>query len=122
MFHELPPLRTESGIKDTDPFLYTDNGLVFCTSVGTPLIPRNLKRTFYRLVENAEVKRIRFHDLRHSHATILLKENVNPKIVVERLGWANINMMDRYAHVHPNMQRDTANNFGKIFFAKKKAQ
>ncbi|MFF0825397.1 site-specific integrase [Brevibacillus sp. NPDC003359] len=54
--------------------------------IGTLLTPRNLMRTFYRLIEKADVKKIRFHDLRHTHVTMLLKANVNPKIVAERMG------------------------------------
>jgi len=104
------------------PGMYQDNDLVVCTSVGTPVTPRNLMRTFYRLIEKAGVKKIRFHDLRHTHATMLLKANVNPKIVSERMGWSDIKMIDRYAHVLPNIQKETAEAFGKIFFQSKEAK
>jgi len=64
--------------------------LVISTSLGTKVIPRNLVRTFYQLLAKVDVPRIRFHDLRHTHATLLLKANINPKIVAERLGHANV--------------------------------
>ncbi|MCR8985980.1 site-specific integrase [Brevibacillus laterosporus] len=105
-----------------DPGMYEDNGLVICTIVGTPVTPRNLMRSFYRLIEKAQVKKIRFHDLRHSHATMLLKANVNPKVVVERMGWSDMKMIDRYAHVLPNIQKETAETFGKVFFENKEAK
>ncbi|WP_083208814.1 tyrosine-type recombinase/integrase [Brevibacillus laterosporus] len=99
--------------------MYEDNGLVICTIVENPVTPRNLMRSFYRLVEQAQVKKIRFHDLRYSHATMLLKANVNPKVVVERMGWSDMKMIDRYAHVLPNIQKETAETFGKVFFENK---
>lgn len=79
-------------------------------------------RSFYRLIEEAQVKKIKFHDLRHSHATMLLKANVNPKVVVERMGWSDMKMIDRYAHVLPNIQKETAETFGKVFFENKEAK
>ena len=54
----------------------------------------------------------KFHDLRHTHATMLLKQGVNPKIVQERLGHSSIGItMDIYSHVMPNMQKDAVANF-----------
>ena len=79
-------------------------------------------RSFYRLIQKAGVKKIRFHDLRHTHATMLLKANVNPKIVAERMGWSDIKMIDRYAHVLPNIQKETADAFGRVFFQNKEAK
>lgn len=97
--------------------IYKDSGLVIRTSVGTPLSPRNLLRTFYGLIEKAGVKKIRFHDLRHTHASLLLRQGVNPKIVSERLGHANVRItLDRYSHLLPNLQKDTAAAFGQAFY------
>ena len=54
----------------------------------------------------------KFHDLRHTHAAMLLKQGVNPKIVQERLGHSSISItMDIYSHVMPNMQKDAMENF-----------
>lgn len=98
--------------------VYNDsNDLVVRTSTGAPLSPRNLLRTFYSIIKKAGVKNIRFHDLRHTHASLLLKQGVNPKIVSERLGHANVRItLDTYSHLLPNLQKDTANEFGKMFY------
>ena len=68
--------------------------------------PSNLrKRSFTPLLDKAGVLTIRFHDLRHTFATLLLSSNVNPKIVSEMLGHATIAItLDTYSHVLPNMQ------------------
>jgi integrase len=89
--------------------LWQDSGLVFTSVKGTPLDVANLTYGSFRpLLEQAELPRIRFHDLRHTCATLLLLRNVNPKIVQEMLGHANISeTMDTYGHVLPSMQ-DTA--------------
>ncbi|GLX68322.1 tyrosine-type recombinase/integrase [Paenibacillus glycanilyticus] len=97
--------------------LYENNDLIVCTSFGTPIIPRNLMRTFYRLIKTADVKKIRFHDIRHTHATLLLMQGVNPKIVAERLGHSDIRMtLDTYSHLLPSMQQETASKFGAMLF------
>ncbi|MDV2685175.1 site-specific integrase [Alkalihalophilus lindianensis] len=97
--------------------VYEDFDLVIRTSVGTPLSPRNLLRSFYSIIEKANVPKIRFHDLRHTHASLMLKQGVNPKIVSERLGHANVRItLDTYSHLLPNLQKDTAEQFGKLFY------
>ncbi len=97
--------------------LYNDLGLVICTSVGTPLSPRNLNRSFDSIIQKAGIRKIRFHDMRHTHASLLLKQGVNPKIVSERLGHANVRItLDTYSHLLPNLQKDTADEFGKLFY------
>jgi integrase len=97
--------------------LYKDHDLVVCTSIGTPTSPRNLCRSFYNLIKKAKIKRIRFHDMRHTHATLLLLQDVHPKIVSERLGHANVRItLDTYSHLLPSMQKDTAKNFGRFLF------
>lgn len=93
--------------------IYRDHGLVVQTSVGTPVNPRNLMRNFYRIIKKAGLPPIRFHDLRHTHATILLKNDAHPKIVQERLGHSSINVtLDIYSHVTPNMQEAILANIG----------
>ncbi|WP_127532782.1 site-specific integrase [Paenibacillus kobensis] len=101
---------------------YEDNNLVVATKFGTPIRPRNLLRTMYRLMDAAKVKKIAFHDLRHTHATLLLAQGVNPKIVSERLGHSNVKItLDTYSHVLPNMQKNTAAEFGRVFYQKEVA-
>jgi integrase len=90
--------------------LYEHQGLVFATQRGTLVNPTNLrKRSFEPLLEKAGLPAIRFHDLRHTCATLLLSRNVNPKIVSEMLGHATIAItLDTYSHVLPNMQKSAA--------------
>lgn len=102
--------------KMLDPQLYQDNGLLFCTRFGTPVSHRNISRTFYRLLEKADVKKIRFHDMRHTHVVMLLKGRENNTRIKERLGWSSVKMIDRYAHVMPSMQQETADLFGNVFY------
>lgn len=97
--------------------LYTDNNLVFCTSTGRPCSPRNLLRVLKEHIKKTGVPDIRFHDIRHTHATLLLKQKANPKIVAERLGHANVRTtLDIYSHLMPGMQKETARDFGKMLF------
>jgi integrase len=92
--------------------LWKDNGLVFTTSTGTPMDGDNLvKRSFKPLVERAKLPRIRFHDLRHTFATLLLSRGTHPKVVQEMLGHADISQtMDTYSHVLPDMQEGAVND------------
>jgi integrase len=85
--------------------LYEDNGLVFTSGVGTVINPSNLRtRSFAALLRRADLPKIRFHDLRHTCATLLLCRNVHPKYVQELLGHANIAItLDTYSHVIPGM-------------------
>lgn len=120
----------EEKMKNRD--IYQDNGLLICTSLGTPLSPRNLNRSFYRIIEKVNVgleqrradgeqieplKKIRFHDLRHTHVVMLLKMRENSKRIAERMGWSSIKMLDRYSHITPHMQQETADAFGEMFFS-----
>jgi integrase len=90
--------------------LYKDQGLVFASQVGTPINPTNLRRrSFAALLQRARLPKIRFHDLRHTCATLLLCHNVHPKYVQELLGHANIAItLDTYSHVIPGMGNQTA--------------
>jgi integrase len=97
--------------------LYKDQDLVACTSIGTRINPSNLRRSFYRQVKNAELKKIRFHDLRHTHATLCLSLNLHPKIVSERLGHSNVKItLDTYSHVLPNLQNEAVNEISRAIF------
>lgn len=82
---------------------------VFTTTIGTPIDARNLTRAFTALLARAGLPRIRFHDLRHSAATILLAQGVSPRVVMDLLGHSTIGMtLGTYSHVLPAMQRDAA--------------
>jgi integrase len=90
--------------------LYRDQGLVFTTEVGTPINPSNLrKRSFAPLLQKAGLPRLRFHDLRHTCATLLLSKNIHPKYVQELLGHATVSItLDTYSHVLPGMGNQVA--------------
>lgn len=76
---------------------------------GTPLQPRSLTHEWVRLIGKTELPRIRFHDLRHTHASQMLAAGVHPKIASERLGHSTIGItLDLYSHVMPGMQADAA--------------
>lgn len=87
---------------------WQDHDYVFCTSIGTHLNPsKDVLDQLKALLKKAGLPEIRFHDLRHSAATLLLSEGVHPKVVQELLGHSNISMtMDVYSHVLPGMQED----------------
>ena len=94
---------------------YSDFDLVICTKLGTPLNPANVRRTFSRLIKLSGVKSIRFHDLRHTHATFLLSEGVNVKVISERLGHSNTKItLDTYSHILPTMQQDAINKLNDL--------
>lgn len=88
--------------------------LVFTTTVGSPLDPANLTRRFRGLLDRAGLRRIRFHDLRHSTATLLLEQGVDLVVIKELLGHAHIGVTAGvYAHVRLRLQRqaiDTLND------------
>jgi integrase len=96
--------------------LYQDNDLIVTTRFGTPVNPRHLLRSFYNLIKKANLPSIRFHDLRHTHATLMLQQGVHPKIVSERLGHSNTRItMDIYSHVLPSMQEEAVDQFEEMF-------
>lgn len=86
-----------------------DSGFVFTTPIGTPLDPRNATREFHRLCRAAKIPPVRFHDLRHTAATLLLVQGVNPRVVMETLGHSQISLtLNTYSHVLPALQQDAA--------------
>jgi integrase len=90
--------------------LWQENGLVFASETGAPLDRRGItSRRFKPLLKRAGLPHFRFHDLRHTCATLLLTKNVNPKVVSEMLGHSSIAItLDTYPHVLPNMQDSAA--------------
>jgi integrase len=90
--------------------IYKDQGLVFTTNTGGPINPSNLRqRSLAPLLRKAGLPHIRFHDLRHTCATLLLSQNTHPKFVQELLGHATIAItLDTYSHVIPGMGDYTA--------------
>ncbi len=98
---------------------WQERDLVFCTSLGTPLNPNKVVDRFKTLLKRAGLPEIRFHDLRHSAATILLSMEVHPKVVQELLGHNQISMtMDIYSHVLPTMQKDAVSKLNNALQGK----
>jgi len=97
---------------------YERNNFVFATDEGKPIYLRNLrKRNFAKILEKADLTGFRLYDLRHSTATLLLSEGINPKIVSERLGHASIVLtLDTYSHVLPDMQKEATSKLGQMLF------
>ncbi|QQE75684.1 site-specific integrase [Brevibacillus composti] len=99
---------------------YEDHDLVVCYDDGRPQDPRNLLRHYERIIKRSGLPYIRFHDLRHTHATMLLQLGEHPKVVSERLGHSRVGItMDVYSHVLPDMQKDAADNFEKMMKQKR---
>jgi integrase len=96
---------------------YSEHGLVFTTEVGTLINPTNLRRrSFAPLLERAGLPQIRFHDLRHTCATLLLSRNVHPKYVQELLGHATVAItLDIYSHMIPGMGTHNARAMEDVF-------
>jgi len=95
-----------------------DNTLIF-SNLGVPLRPNSVSRAWAMLAVKAKVKVIRFHDARHSHASIMLQKGISPKIIQERLGHSSIAVtMDIYSHVTPGMQTDAAARFDEVLTSK----
>jgi len=91
---------------------YEDHDLVVANWTGTMVLPTDINYDFKLACDFAGVPQIRFHDLRHTHATLLLQLGENPKVVSERLGHADVNItLNTYSHVLPTMQKDLAQNF-----------
>jgi len=98
---------------------FHDDELVFSHLNGDPLLPNTVTHTWIKLVRQTDLKPIRLHDARHTHASIMLQQGIHPKIVQERLGHANITVtLDTYSHVIPGLQEAAAKLFDDAFTAK----
>jgi integrase len=88
---------------------WEEHGLVFSTVTGRPLDGTNMTHRFQRMLSEAGISRRRFHDLRHSCATVLLAQGVPARVVMAILGHSQISVtMNTYSHVLPEMQRGAA--------------
>jgi integrase len=95
--------------------------LVVAQADGSLLKPTSLTHEWTRLSAKTGLPRIRFHDLRHTHATALLANNVNPKIASERLGHSKVGItLDLYSHVMPGMQEDAVSRVDDAYRAAQK--
>lgn len=88
---------------------WQEKDLVFTTSIGSPLDGPNVTHRLQRLLDEASLPRMRFHDLRHACASLLLAQGVHPRVVMEALGHSQISLtMNTYSHVLPTLQREAA--------------
>jgi integrase len=91
------------------PRWHNDLGLVFTVENGQPIHPNTIGKVFDTRAKRAGVTKIRLHDLRHTHATLLLAAGANPRVVSERLGHSSVAFtLDTYAHAMPGQQADAA--------------
>lgn len=97
---------------------WRDSGLVFTSHYGTPLEPRNVQASFKRLLQAAELPPIRFHDLRHSAASLLIVQGHHARVSMELLGHSEIGTsMDVYGHVRMDTQHAAVDDLDRLFLA-----
>ena len=91
-----------------------NSNFVFCLSDGSPMKPDMVTKWFRRIANRAGFEQVRLHDLRHTHASLMLAKGIHIKIVSERLGHSNIGITgDLYSHVLPSVQEDAVSRFGE---------
>jgi len=94
---------------------WVEHGLVFTTPIGTPLDGTAVTKQFHHVLERAGLQQRRFHDLRHSCATLLLVQGVSPRVVMDVLGHSQIGLtMNTYSHVIPDLRRDAADRMQSL--------
>lgn len=92
-----------------------DEGWVFTDGDGNPIHPHALHQSFRRIVANADIPPLRFHDLRHTHGSLLIKEGVPVKVVSERLGHGHIaHTIQTYQHLLPGMSAEAARTIERL--------
>jgi integrase len=95
---------------------WQEHDLIFPTRIGTPSDPSNLYRNYKTILQGTGLPDIRFHDLRHTAATLMLGQKTHPKVVQERFGHSDISVtLNTYSHVLPGIQDEAANEMDKIF-------
>ncbi len=100
---------------------YKNIDLVCCLNDGSPINPSTFSQSFGRTLKIHNLPHIRFHDLRHTNATLMLKHNIPAKVASERLGHSNIGItLDLYSHVMREMQEDAAKKLDSAIFKNKK--
>ncbi len=99
---------------------WQNHDLVFPSEVGTPSTHSNITQVYKRVLKNAELRTsLRLYDLRHTHATLLLKAGIHAKVVSERLGHSTIALtLDVYSHVLPSMQAEAAAHLETMLYCK----
>ena len=107
--------KNQTSLKDILDNNYIDNNLVCCLDNGEPINPDMITWKFRNFLKRNNLPKIRFHDLRHSHASLLLMQGVQAKMISERLGHSNISItMDLYTHIYEESNKELANQFEKF--------
>jgi len=92
-----------------------EDDLIFSNLDASPIHPNIVTLAWTRLANRTGLKGIRLHDARHTHASLMLKQGIHPKIVQERLGHSTIAItLDTYSHVAPGLQEAAANRFDDV--------
>ncbi len=100
-----------------------EDDLIFSTLDGRPLRPNTVTRAWSMLAARCGLKGIRLHDARHTHASLMLKQGVHPKIVQERLGHATIAVtLDTYSHISPGLQQAAAEGFDRMVLPRREKE
>jgi integrase len=100
-----------------------DDDLVFGDLEGKPLLPNSVTHAWIKLVRRTGLNGVRLHDARHSHASLMLKAGIHPKIVQERLGHSSVTItLDTYSHVAPGLQEAAAARFDEMVSHKRKKE
>lgn len=100
-----------------------EDDLIFSTLDGRPLRPNTVTRAWSMLASRCGLKGIRLHDARHTHASLMLKQGVYPKIVQERLGHATIAVtLDTYSHISPGLQQAAAEGFDRMVLPRREKE
>jgi len=112
-------LREHRARQDTERRLagdrWAEGGFVFTTAAGGPLDGTTISKQFHHHLERAGLAQRRFHDLRHSCATLLLVQGVSPRVVMEVLGHSQIGLtMNTYSHVIPELRREAADRMDHL--------
>ena len=108
--------RSEQALRRSRMPAWQDLDLVIDRGDGAPLNPDTLSSRWRLFLKRSGLPHVRFHDLRHAHATLMLLQGVHPKVVSERLGHASVGItLDLYSHVLPSMQQDAVRAFDELF-------
>jgi integrase len=128
---EIPPVTVDAlrahAVRQRQQRLLADTSwqeqkLIFTTRVGTPVDTTNVLHGFQKILAEAGIPKMRFYDLRHTHASLLIAEGVHPKKIAERLGHASIKLtMDLYGHLFEGSDKESADRMQRIFGARDEA-
>lgn len=122
MLKKLKIHRTHEKLMVGDRWEWPDHFFIFANEFGRPIRPDSISQWWRRFIDKNKVKKIRFHDLRHTSATLLINEGVHAKVISERLGHADISTtMNIYGHVLSEADQSAASHFDS-FFEKKNSK